>query len=85
MNDNEILVFGMDKVGRLINEILQVDKNKTTFCRKPFAAFDEYGVTNAVCIYKNTVVAISRNYKLISYTKGANPAVQVLIDNLNDF
>ena len=57
-----------------------VDKNKTTFYRKPVAAFGEHGIINAVCIYKNTVVAISDNYQLISYTKGTtNPAVQVLI------
>ena len=85
MNDNEILVLGEDKDEEPIHEIFLVDKNKTTFSRKPVAAFEEYSVSDAVCIYKNTVVAILHNKQLISYTKGDNPAVQVLKDNIYGF
>ena len=77
LNNNEILTFGQNLQGPF-HESFLVDKNTTMLSKGSFPELQGNKIDQAVCISDNKVASSNYEGKLISFTRGAIPAVREL-------
>lgn len=82
LNSYEILVSGKNGDGRSMNQIYAVQEDSTTFYKAYSFALEGYRLDEAVPFYDNKILATAYAHgnpmKLVSFTRGATPAIQVL-------
>ena len=83
LNNREILVSGATETRHDFREIFTVEKSTPMFTQAHAPALKGYEINQAVRISNNKIVAFAflpslETKQIISYTKDANPAIEVL-------